>query len=278
MIYDLHAHSNASDGILSPQALVSRAKDNGVDVLALTDHDTIAGIGAAREAAEACGVQLINGIELSAQWAGRGIHVVGLNIDCCRQDLIDAVDRQQGARLERAHLIGERLARAGVRGAFEGAQAHAEDSNIGRPHFAKFLVEAGYVNNFQAAFKTYLGAGKVGDVKQLWPGVEEVVGTITAAGGVAVLAHPLKYTMTRSRLCALLQEFRSSGGRAMEVISGSQTLQDTQNMAIIARQFGLYASIGSDFHAPDQPWHDLGRASHLPDGCEPVWQCWDSAA
>lgn len=274
MIYDLHAHSNASDGILSPQDLVSRAKNAGVDVLALTDHDTLAGIEAARETADALGVGFVAGIELSALWAGRGIHVVGLNVDCSSGALLEVIGQQQNARLQRAHLISERLGKAGIKGAFDGASEFAQGLNIGRPHFAKFLVREGYVANFQAAFKTYLGAGKPGDVKQLWPSLDSLVGAIKAAGGTAVLAHPLKYDMTRSRLCTLLAEFCASGGEAVEVVSGSQTVQETKNMAIIAQQFDLYASCGSDFHTPDQPWQELGRSARLPEVCRPVWQCW----
>lgn len=274
MIYDLHAHSNVSDGILSPRELVCRAKEQGVDVLALTDHDTLTGLDAARAAAEACSLRLIDGIELSTLWAGRGVHIVGLNIDCKSPALTQAVQAQQSARLERAHRIGEKLAKAGIAGAFEGASRYAEGENLGRPHFAKYLVEAGHVANFQAAFKQYLGAGKLGDVKQLWLPLGEVIAAIKAAGGVAVLAHPLKYELTRTKLCTLLDAFRGEGGEAVEVISGSQTAQETESLALLARQFGFYASCGSDFHLPGQPWQELGVASRLPEHCKPVWQHW----
>ncbi|MBR9912049.1 MAG: PHP domain-containing protein [Gammaproteobacteria bacterium] len=273
-LFDLHSHSLHSDGILRPQAVVSRAKENGVTTLAITDHDSISGLAEARVAAAALDMQFINGIELSCLWDGVGVHVVGLNFDTGSDVLLAAIEGQGRARVERAVMIAERLARLGIADALAGAQEIAGIGAIGRPHFAQLLVNRGLVPNTSAAFKRYLGAGKPGDVKQLWPPVARAVEWINAAGGVAVLAHPEKYKMTRSKLRRLLTEFRAAGGQAMEVVSGRQAPDVTRSMAQLAAEFGLYASCGSDFHDPAQAWQDLGRFEPLPASCEPVWTCW----
>ena len=277
LIYDLHTHSNASDGILSPEALVTRAKNRGVTHLALTDHDTTEGLQRARIIADQEGICLISGIEFSTQWSGINIHIVGLNVDTEAQQLSDAIAVQGKVRDERAREIGVRLQKEGIEGAFEGAQNHAQGSIIGRPHFARFLIEQGYVANMNAAFKRYLGAGKAGDVKHSWPEIPEVVADILSAGGVPVLAHPNRYNLTRTKLRRLVAYFKESGGLAMEVISGLQTSNDTSAMRDIAQQYDLYASCGSDFHVPDQPWQELGSFGRLPPQCKPVWQLWQEA-
>lgn len=273
-MHDLHTHSLCSDGILRPQALVSRAKMQGVTVLALTDHDTVAGIAEAQVAAAAEGIRLLPGIEFSCLWNGIGIHVVGLNIDPNHPQMQEAVRRQGENRDIRAQQIGEKLAKAGVPGAFEGARRIAGDSVIGRPHFAQYLIEKGRVSSVSAAFKRYLGSGKIGDVKQVWPSIEEAVGWIVASGGVAVLAHPDKYKMTRTKLGVLIGDFTGVGGQAIEVVSGQQTADLTQNLRLLANKYGLYASCGSDFHVPDQPWQELGNFGGLPYECRPVWELW----
>lgn len=273
-LHDLHTHSLCSDGILRPQALVSRAKMQGVTVLALTDHDTVAGLEEAREAAREEGIQILSGIEFSCLWNGIGIHIVGLNIDPDHPDMKAAVARQGESRENRAIQIGEKLAKAGIPGALEGARAKAGDAVIGRPHFAQYLVESGRVSSMNAAFKKYLGAGKVGDVKQVWPSVPEAVEWILAAGGVAVIAHPDKYKMTRTKLGRLITDFTEAGGQAMEVISGHQAPDLTRNLSQIANKHGLYASCGSDFHVPDQAWQELGSFGSLPPECRPVWELW----
>lgn len=274
MIYDLHTHSNASDGILSPADLVSRAKQRGVTHLALTDHDTVQGLQRARLQAEAEDLVLIDGIELSCLWAGRGIHIVGLNIDPASPSLQTVIESQREAREARAEEIGRRLEKAGIRGALEGAQQLAGDAVLGRPHFARFLVAEGYANNMNGAFKHYLGAGKVGDVKHHWPDIAQVIEAIVRAGGVPVLAHPAKYELTRTKLRELLAQFKDSGGLAIEVISGQQAINETEALASMANLFGLHASCGSDFHVPEQPWQELGCFSNLPTVCRPVWQLW----
>ncbi len=253
---------------------MSRAKQRGVDVLALTDHDTTAGLDAAHCAAGHAGVRLIAGIEVSSQWQGRGVHILGLNVDPAHAAMVAAVEHQSHMRLERAQRIDERLRKVGVEGALAGARALAGEAILGRPHFARFLVEAGYVSSVSAAFKRYLGAGKVGDVKHFWPEVGVVVGWIRASGGVAVLAHPCKYKLTRTKLCALAREFCSAGGEGIEVISGNQPLNTTRDLVRIANELGLSGSCGSDFHVPDQPWQELGGCGALPSDCRPVWQAW----
>lgn len=274
MIYDLHTHSNVSDGILSPEALVLRAKSRGVTHLALTDHDTTDGLQRAGIIADQEGICLISGIEFSTQWQGVGIHVVGLNIDPQAPQLREAVEQQTRTRDERALEIGRRLAREGVADAVAGAQQFSQGTSLGRPHFARFLVENGYVPNMNAAFKRYLGAGKAGDVKHSWPSIEQVVADIRSAGGVAVLAHPNRYKLTRTKLRRLVSCFEQAGGQAMEVVSGLQAANDTATMQSIAEQYELHASCGSDFHVPDQPWQELGAHSVLPQACKPVWQLW----
>jgi 3',5'-nucleoside bisphosphate phosphatase len=274
LIYDLHTHSNASDGFLTPTELVGRAKINGVTHLALTDHDTLGGLAQAQLQAEIEGIVLIRGIELSCLWAGRGVHIVGLNVDANCSALDDAISTLETSRDLRAQEIGGKLAKLGIEGAYQGALEQAQGAVIGRPHFARFLVAKGHASNINNAFKQYLGAGKVGDIKHRWPDIAAMVAAIKAAGGVAVLAHPLRYELTRTKLRELVAEFKAAGGLAVEVVSGQQSINDTQTVASIVELFGLYASCGSDFHLPGQPWQDLGRYSPMPQHLKPVWQLW----
>lgn len=275
MIYDLHAHSNVSDGILDPKDVVSRAISRAVDVLALTDHDTLAGLESATEAAAGSDLTLIAGIEFSTQWLGRGIHILGLNVDPSAAHLQEVVACQSRQRWQRAQAIAQNLSREGIKDPLDGARRYAAADHIGRPHFARYLVEAGYVSTVALAFRKYLGTGTIGDVPHGWLEMANIVQAINLAGGVAVLAHPGKYNLTRSRICKLAQEFRDLGGQGLEVISGVQTRQVTQDMSRIANQIGLHASCGSDFHMPDRSWQDLGAAGSLPENCKPVWQLWN---
>ncbi len=273
-VYDLHSHSLCSDGSLSPQDLVSRAKEQGVTHLALTDHDTISGLKAAKEQALKENITLVNGIEFSTLWQGRNIHIVGLNLDVDNATLIAACEQQSQSRIERAKEISSKLAEKGLEGCYEGALQYCASGIIGRPHIAKYLVETGKVANMAQAFKRYLGAGKIGDVKQCWPDIQTAIGWIHAAGGVAVLAHPTKYTMTRTKLRVLLGEFKEAGGDAMEVICGHLKPGQGDDMQRLATYFNLLSSCGSDFHAPGQPWQDLGKFSQLPESAVPVWESW----
>ena len=276
--YDLHCHSNCSDGILSPEELVSRAKLKEVQVLALTDHDTVSGYDRAAAQAEQEGIELIAGVEFSSVWNGRGVHIVGLNLDMSSPILKTAIHYQAKARIDRAELIAEKLHKHGIKDALEGAKRYADGGSIGRPHFAKHLVEAGYVTNMNQAFKRYLGAGKPGDVKQSWPEIEQIVDWVTGAAGVAVLAHPAKYDMTRTKLCSLVEQFKSVGGKAIEIVSGKQEKAITDNLVKIANKYELFGSCGSDFHSPVGAWQELGGFGAMPDSVPAVWQCWEHAS
>ncbi|AFU97377.1 hypothetical protein M5M_00710 [Simiduia agarivorans SA1 = DSM 21679] len=275
VLYDLHTHSTASDGILSPESLVSSAARAGVQFLALTDHDTQQGIAAARIRAQEEGITLIPGLELSCVWRGRGVHVVGLGIDPTSDVMRVRLAAMATARAERAGLIARALARAGLSDEntiYQRALALADGGSVGRPHFARALVELGKVKSLNQAFKKYLGAGKPGDIKQAFPELVDGVAWLNEASGVAVLAHPLKYNLTRTKLRELLADFADAGGQAVEVISGVQAVADTRDMLQLAQAAGLAGSLGSDFHVPEQGWQALGCAGELPAGITPVWQ------
>ncbi len=251
---------------------MSRAKAQGVTTLALTDHDTVEGVSRAQAAAADAGLTLIPGIEFSSQWGKGGVHIVGLGIDIRSPALHIALQSQQLARENRALAIAERLELLGIPGALAGAQAESGGGQLGRPHFAQFLVAQGKVKDAGAAFKKYLGAGKPADVKFQWPDMEQVVRWIHEAGGLAVLAHPKKYPLTRTKMCALIHDFAELGGDALEVISGQQPSGVAEDLARIAEREGLAASCGSDFHRPDAPWQELGNFGPLPERCRPVWE------
>jgi predicted metal-dependent phosphoesterase TrpH len=268
---DFHSHSTASDGELSALELLGRAENNGVQLMAITDHDTVAGYLSVRDEWQEQSMRLIAGVELSCVWRKQLIHIVGLNINVDNEQLKAGLKSQQIARLQRAKLIGEKLAKYGFEGGYTFAADLAGDSQIGRPHFAQFLVEHGHVRSNKEAYKRYLGAGKVGDVKLTWPEMATVVEWINASGGVAVIAHPLHYKMTATKLRLLLDDFKAIGGKAIEVISGKQTKDRTVYLAQLSQQFDLLASIGSDFHRPGMPWSELGQVGQLPKGCQPVW-------
>lgn len=269
MIFDLHSHTTFSDGVLEPQQLVSRALEKGVDALAITDHDTI---DAYRDLADRHdAIRIIAGIEFSTQWQNTGIHVLGLNIDLDSDALETGTKYQSEARQLRAVMIGEKLAKQGINDAFDGASKLANGANIGRPHFARHLVDIGKVSSIQAAFKKYLGAGKSGDVKQHWADLPQIIQWIRDANGIAVLAHPLKYKMTNTKLKRLLDHFLQVGGQGVEVVSGQQLPHQTQYMARLCEQKKLLASCGSDFHMPGKRWAELGRFAPLPKNVTPVW-------
>ena len=273
MNIDFHCHTTASDGSLSPAALLELAEQREIDMLSITDHDTLNAYHQIAETDNA--IQIIPGIELSSQWKRRGVHIVGLNVGLSSPSILEAVEQQSNARRERAELIAEKLERLGFDGCLAGAASHASGAHqIGRPHFARHLVEIGAVSNIQQAFKRYLGAGKAGDIKDQWANPEKVIGWIRDAGGVAVLAHPTKYKLTRTKLIELLADFKAAGGEAMEVISGAQAPSVTRDMARLCQDTGLDASCGSDFHAPNQEWAALGKVAPLPENCTPIWRRW----
>lgn len=280
---DLHCHSTASDGVLSPLALVQRAIDQGVEVLSLTDHDTVSGYQQLRGQAALEKLCLVPGIELSAVWSGVTVHIVGLAFSLDDPLLIGYLDQQRIARQQRAEKIASKLAARGFVGTLEGAMTVAQSQSglpaaevqIGRPHFAKYLVSQGYVPDMATAFKRYLGAGKLGDVKSQWPQLAQVIEWITALNGTAVLAHPLKYKMTNTKLRALINAFKQAGGEAIEVSLAGQPRDATSFLSDLARQYHLKASIASDFHGPFNRWIELGGAPPLPQHCEPLWENWD---
>jgi len=273
-IYDLHSHSTASDGTLSPTELVKRAAAAGVDVLALTDHDTTEGIAEARATAEAVGIALAPGVEISVTWSGQTVHVVGLNVDPAAESLRLGLSKLREFRDWRAEEIGRRLEKKGISGAYEGARRYSNGRLISRTHFGRFLVEKNYAKDERDVFRQFLVQGKPGHVPGDWAPLEEAVDWIRSAGGQAVLAHPARYRMTRTKLRRLLGEFKDVGGEALEVVSGSHNKDDCFVMARHARDFNLFASVGSDFHNPDLPWIALGRLQPLPEGCVPIWRDW----
>ncbi|MEE8058437.1 MAG: PHP domain-containing protein [Pseudomonadales bacterium] len=274
MIVDFHCHSTVSDGELSPIELVQRAEQQGVELMAITDHDSIDGFLDVKEHSGLRAPRLIAGVELSCVWGKVLVHIVGLNIDTDCTQLREALVSQQQARLKRAELIGTKLEKYGFHGGFQYAADLAGISQIGRPHFAQFLLDRGYVRSIDEAFKKYLGAGKPGDIKLTWPAMTTVLNWIKTSGGVGVLAHPLHYKMTATKLRTLMSDFKQAGGEGLEVISGKQTGDRTQYLAQLAQQFDLLASIGSDFHRPGMPWRELGQMGSLPSGCKPIWLAW----
>lgn len=274
MINDLHTHTTASDGQLSPAELLGAAADAGVSVLAITDHDTVAGLLELHDSTSG-GCSVVAGIELSTAWRKTGIHVLGLNIDPGNGALAAGIRRQQSAREQRAEIIASRLAKLGLANTLAGAAAVANGTaRLARPHFARYLVESGQVGSLQLAYRKYLGPGKAGDVRDFWPAMPEVIDWITAAGGIAVLAHPGKYRLSNLKLAELVQDFTSAGGRGLEVISGAQEPALTARLGKLANRHGLYASCGSDFHGPGQTWAQLGKVAALPSESVPVWEAW----
>lgn len=276
-VYDLHTHTFYSDGALSPAELVARAAANGVQVLALTDHDVTDGLPEARAASEAAGITLVPGVEISVTWGGQTVHVVGLNIDTADTALQAGLARMREFREWRADEMGRRLAKAGIPGATEGARQRAQKGLVSRTHFAQFLVAAGHAADVRSVFKKFLVSGKPGYVPGQWASLDEAIGWIVAAGGQAVLAHPARYKITATRLKKLLEEFRAAGGAAIEVVSGSHSRDDMFRFAQLARAHDLLASSGSDFHSPQNYHMDLGPMPPLPEGCTPIWQAWTGA-
>lgn len=269
--FDFHCHSTASDGQLSPSDVVTRAYNNGVNCLSLTDHDTTAGLGDAITCANKMGIRLVPGIELSAKWSHQCFHIIGLGIDPQNSELDQGIKRTQSLREQRASAIGVRLAKKGIPGCYESAKKIAGTGMITRTHFAKHLVEQNYVETMQQAFDRYLVRGKPGFVATEWPELERVVAWIRGAGGIPVLAHPRRYKITATRLRQLLTQFKDLGGAGIEVVCGNSNANDIQESARLARRFELSGSVGSDFHSPDNKWIELGRLQPLPDDVEPVW-------
>ncbi len=280
MTFDLHTHTTASDGSLAPAALLQLALDRGVSVLAITDHDTLAGYFTgqrwlAANDAQNSSITLIPGVEISTQWGRQGIHVLGLNVDPHNVQLTEILALQQQLRAERAVRIMRKLEKLGLPGVAQHLEENVDAATqIGRPHIAASLVALEFVDSAEQAFKKYLGNGKPADVRIDWATLAEVVAAVNAAGGTAVIAHPAKYKMTASKQRAMLKDFVACGGRGIEVISGSQMPETTKALARLTQQFDLLASCGSDFHSPESRWQPLGNLSAMPESCDVVWQEW----
>lgn len=269
---DLHCHSHHSDGVLSPQALIAHAAEAGIRMLALTDHDTLTGLPAAEAAARQHGLQLIPGVEMSASWANKTLHIVGLAIDRQHPALQQHLQPVQAYREHRAEQIAERLARAGIADALARTQALAGHRQLTRSHFARMLVDSGHCKDQRQAFKRYLAAGKPAAVSSTWPDMQDCIACIHAAGGMAVLAHPLRYQLSASWRGRLLTAFKAAGGDALEVSAGaSQSPQDVATCAAAAREHGLLASQGSDLHDPAQRWIRYAALQPLPSDLTPIW-------
>jgi len=275
---DLHSHSTVSDGTLTPAQLVGYAAIRGVKVLALTDHDDVGGLAEADEAAREAGIRLIHGVEISVTWHGRTIHVVGLKITPDHAPLLAGLEGIRAGRELRAEAMAAGLESYGIQGSLEGARRYATRGIIGRTHFARYLVEQGHAKDVGAVFKKFLVKGKPGYVEHRWASLEDAVGWIVQSGGVAVLAHPGRYDLGRTNMALLLAEFRELGGQAVEVVTGSHTPDQYHHFARLSWQFGLMASLGSDYHGPGHGYMDMGRLPELPANCTPVWQGWEEAA
>ncbi|QDX80786.1 phosphatase [Denitratisoma sp. DHT3] len=270
---DLHCHSTVSDGRLSPAELVRRAKANGVELLALTDHDETGGLAEARAEAAAQGLRFVDGVEVSSTWGDdQTLHIVGLGIDERHPDLVAGLAHVRSGRDLRARRIAEELDKVAIHGAYEGALRHAGNpALVGRSHFARYIVECGRAKDVKSVFDHWLAKGKPGYVPHFWATLEEALGWIRGAGGIAVLAHPQRYKVTKKALRRVFADFKDLGGRGIEVLSGSQSESEVLEMARVAREFGFLASRASDFHGPGESWNDLGKLPPLPEDLTPVW-------
>lgn len=270
---DLHCHSTVSDGLLAPAELVRRAVENGVDLFSLTDHDELDGLPEARAEAGRLGLPFVNGVEISVSWGDdQTIHVVALGFDGTYAPLADGVVNVRRGRDARAQRIAAELAKVGIGGAYEGALRHAGNpALISRSHFARYIVELGHAKDVKSVFDWWLAKGKPGYVAHPWAMLEEAMAWIHGAGGLAVLAHPGRYRLSKAEFDRLFVTFRELGGVAVEVLSGSHNEDDVRECARVARHYGFLASRGSDFHGPGESWMDIGRLPDLPGDLTPVW-------
>ena len=270
---DLHCHSVVSDGTLTPEALAARAAANGVELWALTDHDEVGGQERAAAAAKACGIRYVCGVEISVTFLNQTVHIVGLGVDPENTALRDGLTATRGGRTARAQEMAAELARVGIPGVFEGALKYVGNPElISRSHFARYLVEAGICPDTNSVFRKYLAQGKPGYVPHRWASLREAVGWITGAGGVAVIAHPARYKFSANEEFALFTEFKGHGGAGVEVVTGSHTSAEYLTYGAAAKDYGLAASRGSDFHSPDESHTDLGSLPYLPGSLTPVWE------
>jgi 3',5'-nucleoside bisphosphate phosphatase len=272
---DLHCHSNVSDGALAPAAVAARAKAGGVDVWALTDHDEIDGIPEARAAAKALGMTYVTGVEISVTWAARTVHIVGLHFDETNQDLVHGLANTRSGRERRAHEMAAQLAQVGIPNAFEGALKHVGNPDlISRTHFARYIIEIGICKDVAEVFGNYLIEGKPGFIPHRWATLKDAVSWIRGAGGIAVVAHPGRYDFSDLEQDVFFTEFKRWGGTGVEVVTGSHTEEEYSRFAAVAKNYGLLASRGSDFHAPGESHIELGALPPLPPTVIPVWHDW----
>jgi predicted metal-dependent phosphoesterase TrpH len=272
---DLHCHSNVSDGVLAPAAVAAYARRAGVDVWALTDHDEVSGVAAARLAAGEQGMRFVSGVEISITWGEQTVHIVGLHIDENNATLLQGLHDTRSGRDNRGREIGNQLAQAGIPGAYEGALKFVDNPALmSRTHFARFLVEQGVCANIPEVFRKYLSPGKPGYVEHRWATLAQAVGWIQAAGGIAVIAHPGRYKFNAMQEGALFDEFKQLGGRAIEVVTGSHTPDQYPTYARLANAYGFLASRGTDFHAPGETRVDFAVLPPLPSSVTPIWHDW----
>ncbi|MCB1678707.1 MAG: PHP domain-containing protein [Halioglobus sp.] len=280
MRIDFHTHTTASDGALAPAELVARALAGDVQLLAITDHDTMLGSAAAARLYThgAARMRLIPGVEFSCVWSGTTVHILGLGVDAAHPAMVGGLAQLVQAREARGQKISSRLEACGFGGALAGALCEAGESQLGRPHFARWLVAQGHVRDETEAFDKYLGQGRTGDVRAFWPQLAEVVRWIVAAGGVAVIAHPLQYRFTRLKLRRLVVDFVAAGGGCLEVLSGRQNADQVGRLAALAREFDLEVSVGSDFHRDSPYGPQVGVELPRLEGLRGVWERWMTAA
>jgi predicted metal-dependent phosphoesterase TrpH len=270
---DLHCHSVISDGTLTPEELAARAKAQGVQLWSLTDHDEIGGQARAAVAAAACGVSYLTGVEISVSFLHQTVHIVGLGFDATNVTLIQGLEQTRDGRSQRAKEMSDDLARIGIQGTFEGALKYAGNPKlISRTHFARYLVETGVCKDTYEVFRKYLTEGKPGYVEHRWARLKDAVQWIRDAGGMAVIAHPARYKFSSNEEFALFTEFKGHGGQGVEVVTGSHSAAESLSYADTAREFGLAASRGSDFHSPGESRIELGTLPDLPIGLTPVWE------
>jgi len=270
---DLHCHSTVSDGLLAPAELVRRAHENGVELLALTDHDELGGLGEARATADELGLRFVDGAEVSISWGDdQTVHIVALGIDPANPALVEGLRQVRSGRDARAGRMAEELDRVGIHGAYQGALRHAGNpALVSRSHFARYIVEQGHAKDVKSVFDHWLARGKPGYVQHAWATLEDALGWIDGAGGVAVIAHPGRYRLSAAERRELFSAFKDLGGRGIEVLSGSHKDDEVREYSRVAREFGFFASRGSDFHGPGESWVDLGRMPDLPEDLTPVW-------
>lgn len=271
---DLHCHSTVSDGLLAPAEIARRAHANGVDLLALTDHDELGGLDEARAAAGPLGLRFVDGVEISISWGDDAtVHIVGLDIDPGHAALIAGLAQVRSGRDERALRMAAELDKVGIHGAYQGAlQFVGNPALVSRSHFARYIVSAGHATDVKTVFDHWLAKGKPGYVAHSWATLAQALDWIHGAGGVAVLAHPSRYRLSNKELRQLLVEFRDLGGEGIEVLSGSHSDEEVREIARYAREFGFLASRASDFHGPGESRIDLGKLPQLPDDLTPVWE------